>query len=182
VSDRRWVPTLVLISISLSWSLAAQQSAPWHDPSPHSTQFVSVDGNVKLEVLDWGGSGTPLVFLSGLGQTAHIFDDFAPKLNSEFHVYGITRRGYGNSSVPDSGYSADRLSDDVVAVLDALKLDRPVLVGHSIAGEEMSSIASRHPGRVAGLIYLDAGYPYAFYDQTHGNFIVDLQDLREKLN
>jgi pimeloyl-ACP methyl ester carboxylesterase len=40
----------------------------------------------------------------------------------------------------------------VVAVLDALKLSHPVLAGHSIAGEEMSSIAARHPDKVAGLI------------------------------
>ena len=127
--------------------LSAQDAGPWHDPSPHTVQFVTVDDNVKLEVLDWGGSGRPLVLLAGLGNTAHVFDDFAPKLTSEYHVYGITRRGYGASSAPASGYSADRLGDDVLAVLDDLKLDRPVLVGHSIAGEELSSVGSRHPER-----------------------------------
>jgi pimeloyl-ACP methyl ester carboxylesterase len=45
----------------------------------------------------------------------------------------------------------------VLAVCDSLKLNRPVLIGHSIAGEELSSIGSRHPEKVAGLIYLDAG-------------------------
>ncbi len=119
---------------------------------------------MKLEVLDWGGSGRALVFLAGLGDTAHVFDDFAPKLTPEFHVYGITRRGFGASSHPDSGYLADRLGDDVIAVLDALKLEKPVLVGHSIAGEELSSVGSRHPERIAGLIYLDAAYQHAFHD------------------
>ena len=57
-------------------------------------------------------------------------------------------------------YSADRLGDDVLAVLDALKLNRPVPAGHSLGGEELSSVGSRHPERVAGLIYLDAGYAY----------------------
>jgi non-heme chloroperoxidase len=50
----------------------------------------------------------------------------------------------------------------VLAVLDSLKLNRPTLVGHSIAGEELSSVGSRHPDRVAGLIYLDAIYQYSF--------------------
>jgi pimeloyl-ACP methyl ester carboxylesterase len=77
-------------------------------------------------------------------------------------VYGITRRGYGASSAPAGGYGADRLGDDVIAVLDALKLEKPVLVGHSIGGEELSSVGSRHPDRVAALIYLDAAYAYAF--------------------
>ena len=82
-----------------------------------------------------------LIFLAGLGNTAHVFDDFAPKLTPEYHVYGITRRGFGASSAPapdTANYSADRLGDDVLAVLDALKLERRVLVGHSIAGEELS--------------------------------------------
>lgn len=138
------------------------QEAAWRDPSPHRVQMVPVETGVQLEVLDWGGQGRPVVLLAGLGNTAHVFDDFAPKLAANFHVYGITRRGFGESSRPDSGYDAYQLGDDVVAVLDALKLERPVLAGHSIAGEELSSVGTRHPGRAAGLIYLDAIYPYAF--------------------
>lgn len=117
-------------------------------------------------MLDWGGSGIPLVLLAGGGDTAHVFDDFAPKLTPIYHVYGITRRGFGESGFSAEGYGADRLGDDVFAVLNALKLRRPVLAGHSIAGEELSSIANRHPHRVAGLIYLDAAYPYAFDNGT----------------
>jgi non-heme chloroperoxidase len=64
--------------------------------------------------------------------------------------------------VTGDDYSANRLGGDVVAVLDKLALQKPVLVGHSIAGEELSSIGSRFPARVAGLVYLDAGYPYFF--------------------
>ena len=135
---------------------AAQTASEWRDPSPHRATMVSVDREVTLEVLDWGGTGRPLVLLAGLGNTAHVFDDFAPRLTSLGHVYGITRRGYGKSSVPQSGYDADRLADDVLAVLDALKLERPVLIGHSIAGEELSSLAARYPSRAGGLVYLDA--------------------------
>jgi pimeloyl-ACP methyl ester carboxylesterase len=54
------------------------------------------------------------------------------------------------------------LGDDVLAVIAALNLDRPILVGHSLAGQELSSVGSRHPEKVAGLVYLDAGYSYAY--------------------
>ncbi len=176
----------LLLLTGLTGSVSAQEQVPWHDPSPHKVQFVSVDKDVKLEVLDWGGSGQPLVFLAGLGDTAHVFDEFAPKFTPEYRVYGITRRGYGASSVPaidDSAYSADRLGDDVLAVLDDLKIDRPVLVGHSIAGEELSSVATRHPERVAGLIYLDAAYEYAYYSRSEGvgNTAIDLLALQRAL-
>jgi non-heme chloroperoxidase len=163
----------------------------WHDPSPHSAQFVAVGEKVRLEVLDWGGeepAGRSVVLLAGLGNTAHVFDDFAPKLTAAgYHVYGITRRGYGASlgygasSAPEFGYSADQLGDDVLAVIDALKLDRPVLVGNGLAGEELSSVGTRHPEKVSGLVYLDAAYSYAFYDHTRGDLFFDLLDLERKL-
>jgi pimeloyl-ACP methyl ester carboxylesterase len=163
----------------------ATKETAWLDASPHRAQFIAVENNIKLEVLDWGGSGRPLVLLAGLGNTAHVFDKFAPKLSATYHVYGITRRGFGASSAPlpsgDAMYSADRLGDDVLAVLDALKLNRPVLAGHSLGGEELSSVGSRHPERVAGLIYLDAGYAYAYYDRSRGDLGIDLIDLRKKL-
>ena len=155
--------------------LYSQRSASWRDPSPHTTQFVTVDKNVRLEVLDWGGSGRPIVLLAGGGNTAHIFDDFAPRLTAHDHVYGITRRGFGASGYSTTDSPADRLGDDVLEVLDSLKLSRPILVGHSMAGVELSSLASRHPDRVAGLVYLDAAYPYAF-DNGKGASMKEIQD------
>ena len=70
------------------------------DKSPHTVQFITVENNGKLEVLDSGGSGRPVVLLTGLGNDAHVYDPFAPKLTGAYHVYGITRRGFGRSSVP----------------------------------------------------------------------------------
>ncbi|HEX2661658.1 MAG TPA: alpha/beta hydrolase [Candidatus Acidoferrum sp.] len=171
-------------SVPLNFQRATKETAWRIDSSPHSVQFVAVDDNVKLEVLDWGGSGRPLVLLAGLGNTAHIFDRFALKLTPTYHVYGITRRGFGASSAPtpaNDNYSADRLGYDVLAVLDALKLNHPVLVGHSIAGEELSSVGSRYPEKVAGLIYLDAAGSYAFYDRSRGDLGLDLIELLKKL-
>jgi len=140
-------------------------------------QFVAVDQNVRLEVLDWGGTGRAVVLLAGGGNTAHIFDEFAPKLSSDYHVYGITRRGFGASGFSATDGPADRLGDDVAAVIDALKLSRPVLVGHSLAGAELSSVASRHPDRAAGLIYIDAAYSYGF-DDGKGADAVEMQQLQ----
>lgn len=166
----------------LGLALLGSSGVYTQDRSPHSVRFITVENNVKLEVLDWGGSGRALVLLAGLGDTAHVFDDFAPKLTTGNHVYGITRRGFGASSKPDSGYSADRLGDDVLVVIEALKLDGPVLVGHSIAGAELSSVGSRYPQKVAGLVYLDAAWSQAYYDPSQGDFLIDLQDLQKKLD
>jgi pimeloyl-ACP methyl ester carboxylesterase len=141
----------------LAAALMPQAQTPWVDPSPHAQQFVQVGPNDAVEVLDWGGSGQPLVLLAQLGQTAHIYDDWAPALARTYRVIGVTRRGYGQSST-SGGFSMQELATDVVGVLDTLRLQDPVLVGNGFAGEEMSWIGARRPNRIAGLVYLNAAY------------------------
>jgi non-heme chloroperoxidase len=181
------VARLIIALTTLSGLSLHGQPAPPNtaDTSPHKVQFVTVDKDVRLEVLDWGGTGRPLVFLAGMGNTAHNFDAFAPQFTAHYHVYGITRRGFGTSSKPvptTDNYTADHLGDDVLAVMDALKLTRPVLVGHSFAGEELSSIGSRYPEKVAGLIYLEAAYGFAFYDRTHPVLEIEMNDLKKRID
>jgi pimeloyl-ACP methyl ester carboxylesterase len=150
---------IVFLSLLLPVQLLARQQARWADPSPHTVRFVVVERGARIEVLDWGGSGRALVLLAQLGQTAHIYDDLAPKLARSYRVLGITRRGYGDSIAPsDADMSTERLGRDIVAVMDSLKVRRPILVGHAFAGEEMSWIAAHRPNSVAGLIFLDAAY------------------------
>jgi pimeloyl-ACP methyl ester carboxylesterase len=66
--------------------------------------------------------------------------------------------------------------------MEKLKLDRPVLVGWSVGGEELSSVGSRFPAKVKALVYLDAGYPYAFYNRAEGEPLQDRAELRRLLN
>jgi alpha-beta hydrolase superfamily lysophospholipase len=107
----------IALVVSFILPLHAQSGTPWKDPSPHAVRFVSVGDGVRLEVLDWGGSGRAVVLLAGGGDTAHVFDDFAPKLRTHNHVYGITRRGFGASGYADAKNVGDRLGEDVLAVI-----------------------------------------------------------------
>ena len=147
---------MALLSTVLVATSDAKEPVVWRDPSKHQVRFVAVEKGVELEVLDWGGSGRAVVLLAGSGNTAHVFDDFAPKLTDCCHVYGITRRGYGASSQPASGYDEQRRADDILDVLDALNIRAPVLAGHSMAGGELTTLAKQHSKRLAGLVYLDA--------------------------
>jgi len=121
-------------------------------------------------VLDWGGSGPPLVFLSGLQDVAHGFDDLAPEFTNDHHVVAITRRGYGASSQPPGGYDLAGRVADLRAVLDSLGLPRVALVGHSIAGDELTAFAGTYPARVTSLVYLDAAYDHSNLQQMLGQF------------
>src|SRR5258708_7885121 len=137
-------------SLPLNFRRATKATAWQRDPSPHTVQFITVEAGVRLEVLDWGGSGRPVILLAGLGNTAHVFDDFAPKLVPAHHVYGITRRGFGESGVPASGYTADRLGDDVLAVVHALKRGCLVRGRDAPSGEAASFGGERGAAKTLG--------------------------------
>lgn len=129
-------------------------------------RFVEVGDGVKIEVLDWGSSGRPVILLAGSGNTGHVFEDFAPKLADCCHVYAITRRGYGASSKPERGYSVPELAEDVWRVIASLRLVKPIIVGHSMAGSEVSYLGQRHSDQLGALVYLDANadpidYPWS---------------------
>lgn len=147
--------------VALAFALAADpvgQAPPSRsvDPSPHTARFVTVARGVHLELLDWGGTGRVVLLLAGSGHTAHVFDDLAPKLKDCCHVFGLTRRGHGQSSRPSSGYDDQRLADDVMRAIEVAQIARPVLIGHSMAGGEMTTVARQHADRLSGLVYLDA--------------------------
>jgi len=172
VAQRRKTVFLLflLLAANIANAFETRQAATWKDPSPHKVQFVTVEPDVQLEVLDWGGSGQPIVLLTGYGNSAHVFDEFAVKLSQTNRVYGITRRGFGYSSLVTHGYDAQRLALDVLTVVETLKIPSPVLVGHSYGGKEMTILGKRSD-RIAGLVYLDA-LSDPTYDFTEYNALV----------
>ena len=151
----RYSPSVIGILLVVATFLSAQE---WQDPSPHTVKFVTVEEGVQLEVLDWGGSGRSLVLLAGLGDTAHVYDDIAVPLTARYHVVGITRRAHGRSSAPATGYGHARLGEDAMRVIDTLGINKPVVIGHSFAGEEMHVLGARYPEKIGGLVYVDAAF------------------------
>src|SRR5688572_16500381 len=113
---------LLLVACAVSSILRAWPAdSSWQDSSSHQSAFLKVN-NVKLHYLDWGGEGQVLLLLHGLGDTAHIFDDLAPRLTQRFRVLGLTRRGHGQSDKPETGYDTATLVDDILQFLDALRI------------------------------------------------------------
>jgi pimeloyl-ACP methyl ester carboxylesterase len=167
----RVIGALVLLT---ACTAAEQQSSPpadsFHDPSPHRSGFAVVNG-VRLHYLDWGGDGRTLLFLHGLGNSAHIYDDIAPRFVDQYRVLALTWRGHGKSDKPKTGYDVNTLSEDVRQFLDVMKIDRVTLVGHSMAGEELTRFAGLYPERV----YLDAAY-----DRTDPAFTSFFRESRRK--
>jgi hypothetical protein len=106
----------------------AQTSAakPWSDPSPHKVGFVTVN-RVRLNYLDWGGSGPALILIHGMGANPHWFDDLAPAFTDRFHVIAYARRGHGESE-SKSPYDTATLTEDLRGLMDALGIAKANLV------------------------------------------------------
>lgn len=120
-------------------------------------QFIAAN-NLTFHLLDWGGHGEYLVCLHGLASQAHIWDLLAPRLIDSFRVIAIDQRGHGLSDKPDSGYDWATITSDLDAVLNALKIDRAVLAGHSWGGNVAVQYAADQPDRVSGLALIDGGF------------------------
>ncbi len=147
--------TVFLFVLTMQAAIAATAQV---DGSDCGARLVTVSEDVALEVLDWGGDGPAMVLLPGMGNTAHIFADFAHQFTDRYHVLGITRRGFGASSASENEYGTEVLAADILAILDRLELESVILVGHSIAGEAMTAVALAHPDRISALVYLDAAH------------------------
>jgi len=126
-----------------------------YDLSNHTVKFITTEPGVNLEVLDWGGTGEYIVLLTGLGDNAHVFDNFAYQFTDLYHVIGITRRGFGKSSKPEDGYSEEIRVRDYISILDQLNISKATFIGHSIAGGELNYIGTHYQDRVNKLVYLD---------------------------
>ncbi|HKR02177.1 MAG TPA: alpha/beta hydrolase [Pyrinomonadaceae bacterium] len=157
---RKYVFFILSALMIINAAQGARAQGNWADKSPHRSGFVTANG-IKLHYLDWGGKGKVLLFLAGLGNSAHIFDDIAPRFTDRFHVLALTRRGHGQSDKPATGYDIPTLAEDIRQFLDQMNIKRVTLVGHSFAGDEMTRFATDYPDRIDKLIYLDAAYDRA---------------------
>ncbi len=109
--------------------------------------------------LDWGTPGLPpIVFLHGGGLNAHTWDLVCAALRRERHCVALDQRGHGESEwSPQMDYSTESHAGDLEAFVQALGVDRFVLVGMSLGGVNALAWAGQHSRRLAGLVLVDVG-------------------------
>jgi len=123
----------------------------------YSNRFVLVN-DINLHYIDFGGSSNTILFLAGLGDTAYSFFEFAPKLVPHFRVLALTRRCFGKSDNSKTKCTIKILAQDIFLFLNTLGIQKVTLIGHSIAGSEISMFASMYHERLNYVIFLDAAY------------------------
>ncbi len=113
---------------------------------------------LRFHYRDWGGRGQPLLLLHGLASNSRIWDLAAPHLTSRFRVLALDQRGHGLSDKPDDGYDFQSITGDLQALIQALGLERPGLVGHSWGANVALQFAADQPDAVSWLVLVDGGF------------------------
>lgn len=114
--------------------------------------------HLQFHYREWSRRGTPLILLHGLSSQSHIFDRVAPLLADHFRVFALDQRGHGESDKPDSGYDFKSVAGDLRAFLDALKIKRAIIAGHSWGGAVALYFAAHYPERTRAVILIDGGF------------------------
>src|SRR5438094_986431 len=89
---------------------------------------------VRIHYYRTAGDRPPLVLLHGMGDNGLCWARVAERLQPDSDVVMLDARGHGLSDAPERGYTAEEQAPDVAAVVHALGLERPVLIGHSMGG------------------------------------------------
>jgi pimeloyl-ACP methyl ester carboxylesterase len=121
------------------------------------SERVVVQDGVRLACRDWGGPGQPIVLLHGLAGHAGEWDMLARSLSSRYRVVAVDQRGHGASERYPRDVSRAAYVADVIAVVEQLELQRPVLVGQSLGGHTAMLTAAAHLGLVRALVLVEAG-------------------------
>src|SRR5438105_7288607 len=108
------------------------------------------------------GEGEPLLLVSGLGGVAAYWKPNLPAISAKHRVIVHDHRGIGQSSRSMIKYSVDQMTDDVVRLMDHLKIERAHLVGHSTGGAIGQTLAIKEPERLKSMV-LFATWPKADY-------------------
>ena len=120
-------------------------------------RWVRVNG-IQIHYRDWGGDGKSILLLHGLASHAGIWDLAAPFIRTKHRVIALDLRGHGSSSKPDHGYDFDTVSSDVISIYSKLKLELPVIVGHSWGGNVALHCAVSAPTHFSGVVMVDGGF------------------------
>jgi esterase len=118
--------------------------------------YQVIIGTTRLHYLDWGGSGTPILFLHGGGLNAHTWDCVALMLSDRYRCIALDQRGHGDSEwSPVLDYRLAAHVGDIEGFIEATRLERTILVGQSMGGLNSIAYATRHSDQMRAMVIVD---------------------------
>jgi len=120
-------------------------------------KYIRVN-QLRLHYLDWGkGGDKTLLLLHGFMSHAHMWDNLATELSARYHVLALDQRGHGDSEwSKEAYYSIDSHFSDISIFIESLRLEKVIILGHSMGGRNALFYAACAPEKVERLILVDA--------------------------
>ncbi len=118
-------------------------------------QVILRDNQVEINYYQQGKGDTTLLFLHGWCIDGTYWENQVAYFSKKYTVYAIDLPGFGKSKAQRTNYTVEEYANDVTAFMDAMNLQRVVIVAHSMAGEIMLQTALTNHPRIAGLIGVD---------------------------
>jgi pimeloyl-ACP methyl ester carboxylesterase len=120
-------------------------------------KYIRVN-QLRLHYLDWGkGGDKTILLLHGFMSHAHMWDKLASELSARFHVLALDQRGHGDSEwTKETYYNIDNHFSDISALIESLRLEKVIILGHSMGGRNALFYAACAPEKVERLILVDA--------------------------
>ena len=120
-------------------------------------------GTYQNTVYEWEGDGPALLFCHATGFHGRVWDRVIEKLDG-YHCISIDLRGHGRSTNTEPPYPWDSFVPDVMEIIKAMGLENVIGVGHSMGGHVITSVATKMPSVVEGLVLCD---PSLFVDYRY---------------
>jgi pimeloyl-ACP methyl ester carboxylesterase len=157
-----------------------------------TVKSATLASGINLPYVEQGDpDGMPVLLLHGITDSWRSWEPVLPHLPRSIRAFAVTHRGHGDADRPATGYHPRDFGADVIAFMDAVGLERAVLVGHSMSGYIVQGVASEHPNRVLGVVLVGAFASYsdkaavielcdvveAFGDNVDPGFVREFQEI-----
>ena len=147
-----------------------------------TNDFVEANG-IKLHYFRTGRVDRPtVILLHGVTDSGKCWSSVAAELADVYDVVMPDARGHGRSDAPELGYGEEDRAADVAGLIRALRLDRPVLLGHSMGAATAISTAALFPDLVRAVILEDPPWPGRSYGSTAEEREARAQQWREDID
>ncbi len=120
------------------------------------TKFVTSPDGIAIAYETRGEGAPAIVFVHGWSCDRTYWAGQLEPFSREYQVVAVDLAGHGESGAGREEWSMAAFGGDVAAVVEGLGLERVVLVGHSMGGDVIAAAARRLPGKVVGMIWVDA--------------------------